>query len=217
MLLESCNKLVNIESATMEDFLYDMQSVFSETSSFGDTTHGYMGRRHPPYPEDTTHGYMLKKLNLCIRKHSVNKPSLVHIVSVIFPNLEELQIHYVHPKEAESLKFMKDLVSLRSLMIGVVGLEYLKTTFFSIGMNLVTFRYVFYGRDSGQIDLSIIQQNCRNLRTLSLSGNCVVSDPKFGSKNEEIFPRLTDLQHSLIHPHEGLEQPPGHLHLPGQD
>jgi len=185
MLLESCNKLVNIESATMEDFLYDMQSVFSETSSFG----------------DTTHGYMLKKLNLCIRKHSVNKPSLIHIVSVIFPNLEELQIHYVHPKEAESLKFMKDLVSLRSLMIGVVGLEYLKTTFFSIGMNLVTFRYVFYGRDSGQIDLSIIQQNCRNLRTLSLSGNCVVSDPKFGSKNEEIFPRLTDLHistHSFI-------------------
>ena len=131
----------------------------------------------------------------------MNKPSLVHIVSVIFPNLEELQIHYVHPKEAESLKFMKDLVSLRSLMIGVVGLEYLKTTFFSIGMNLVTFRYVFYGRDSGQIDLSIIQQNCRNLRTLSLSGNCVVSDPKFGSKNEEIFPRLTDLHistHSFI-------------------
>ena len=124
-LLESCNNLVNIESAAiMEDFLHEMQQIFSESS---------------PY-SDTTHIYKLKHLNLCIRKHLVDRPSLAYIVSVIFPNLEEIQVHYIHPKEAESLSFLKNLTSLKSLMVGVVGLEYLKPSLQSIGDYLVTFR-----------------------------------------------------------------------------
>ena len=165
-----------------------MQAFFSQSSTFSDSI-----------DKDITNSYKLKHLSLCIRKHSVDGPSLAQIVSLIFPNLEEFKIHFVHPEEVHSLKFLKNLHNLRSLMIGVVSLEFIKLGLQTIGINLVTLRYVSY--ECGQIDISIIQQNCRNLRTLSVSGNCIVSNPQFGQQNKELFPHLADLHistHSFI-------------------
>jgi len=184
ILLESCKSLINIESSMLEEFLLEQQERFSQQIN-----------------QDSQHGYKLKQLSLCIRNHCDVRPSVGHLVPIIFPNLEEIQIHFVHPKEVDSLGFLNNLHHLHSLMIAVVDLEYLRPALTSIGKNLVTLRYVFYGGERGHINISIIQQHCSNLQSLSLSGNCIMCSNQFGQEGREVFPHLTDLHitsHSFI-------------------
>merc|ERR1712106_28169 len=77
LLLENSGNLVSIESSMMEEFLYDMQTFFSQSSTLD-----------APIAKGRGIGYKLKHLSLCIRKHSDDKPSIPQLVSVIFPNLE---------------------------------------------------------------------------------------------------------------------------------
>ena len=190
LLLENFNNLFNIESSLMEKFLFSMQEFYSHSSIFD-----------AAMAKEKRNSYKLKSLSLCIRKYSDARPSITELVSALFPYLEEIQIHHVHPKEVETLMFLKNLHYLRSLMIGGVSLNYIRPGLESMGRNLRTFRYLCYGGHGGKIDISLIAENCRNLQSLAISGNCLVSDQQFGSQRNELFPHLTDLHintHSFI-------------------
>ena len=130
----------------------------------------------------------------------MNSLSILQIVCQIFPKLQEMKIHHIHTKETESLKLLKQLGSLSSLTVGSVSLEYLKSSLHCIGMNLVTFVHVCYDSNIVAIDLSIIQQNCRNLQRLCLSGNSIINKSEFIGKNKNLFPFLTDVSISTHSP-----------------
>lgn len=182
LLLENLTNLVSIESSLMEKFLTSMQELYSHSSIFDATR-----------ARDKKNSYKLKSLSLCIRKYSDVRPSISELVSALFPYLEEIQIHHVHPKEVETLMFLKNLHYLQSLMIGGVSLNYIRPGLESMGKNLKTFRYLCYGGHGGKIDISLISENCKNLESLAISGNCLVSNEDFGSQGADLFPHLTEL------------------------
>jgi len=182
LLLESLPNLVSMESSLMEKFLTSMQELYKHSSLFDATK-----------AKGKSNCYSLKSLNLCIRKFSDIRPSITELVSTLFPYLEDIQIHHVHPREVETLLFLKNLHFLKSLMIGGVSLNYIRPGLESMGKNLKTFRYLCYGGHGGKIDLSVISENCRNLECLAISGNCLVSSQDFGGLGGNLFPALTEL------------------------
>ena len=107
-LLENFPHLVNIDSSLMEKFLLSMQTFF-QGSSFIETFNTN---------EASTGCYQLKTLKLCIRKFSEHNPSIAQLIPILFPHLEDLVIHHVHPREFESLVHLKNLPQLKSFMIG---------------------------------------------------------------------------------------------------
>ena len=66
--------------------------------------------------------YKLSSLKLCIRKYSESRPSIAQLIPLIFPQLEQLVVHHVHPREFESLA---GLTRLSSLTVGSDGLQYI--------------------------------------------------------------------------------------------
>ena len=64
--------------------------------------------------------YKLKTLKLCIRKYCETAPSIAQLIPLLFPNLEDLVIHHVHPREFESLMYLRNLSRLQSFMIGKI-------------------------------------------------------------------------------------------------
>ena len=69
--------------------------------------------------------YKLKTLKLCIRKYCETAPSIAQLIPLLFPNLEDLVIHHVHPREFESLKYLRNLSRLQSFMIGKISCSFL--------------------------------------------------------------------------------------------
>jgi len=182
LLLESLTNLVSIESSLMEKFLTSMQELYSHSTLFDATV-----------ARNKKNSYRLKSLSLCIRKYSDMRPSITELVAALFPYLEKIQVHHVHPKEVETLLFLKNLHYLKSLMIGGVSLNYIRPGLESMGKNLKTFRYLCYGGHGGKIDISLISENCKNLENLAISGNCLVSNQNFATNGPDLFPSLTEL------------------------
>ena len=60
-------------------------------------------------------------LKLCIRKFSEQSPSIAELIPLLFPGLEDLVIHHVHPREFQSLQHLRSLHQLKSFMIGELG------------------------------------------------------------------------------------------------
>ena len=105
-LLEHFPHLVNIDSSLMEKFLLSMQTFIHQSRSESqDSNSNY-------------DSYQLKTLKLCIRKFSEDLPSIAQLIPTMFPNLDDLVIHHVHPREFESLVHLKNLPKLHSFMIG---------------------------------------------------------------------------------------------------
>ena len=101
-LLEHFPNLINIDSSLMEKFLLNMQNLFQNSD----------------HNQDNRGSYKLKTLKLCIRKYSEDSPSIAQLIPILFPHLEDLVIHHVHPREFESLSYLKSLKHLKSFMIG---------------------------------------------------------------------------------------------------
>jgi len=188
LLLENIKNLNNIESSLVEDFLHSMQDFFA---------------RSGPVRTDVVQSYSLKSLSLCIRRISDNhKPSLLSLVSVLFPLVSDLQIHHVHPREMITLDNISNLKMLKSLMVGGVLLDHLVPCLTSIGQNLHTLRYLCYGGTSGKINFSVISDSCPNLETLAISGSCLVSRQDFGrEKITRGYGLLAKLRHIHINVH----------------
>ena len=105
-LLEHFPHLVNIDSSLMEKFLLSMQTFIHQSRSESQDSNSNYG------------SYQLKTLKLCIRKFSKDLPSIAQLIPTMFPLLEDLVIHHVHPKEFESLVHLRNLPKLHSFMIG---------------------------------------------------------------------------------------------------
>ena len=179
-LLENFPHLVNIDSSLMEKFLLSMQSFF-HASSILETFNAN---------ESSTGCYKLKTLKLCIRKFSEHTPSIAQLIPVLFPHLEDLVIHHVHPREFESLVHLKNLPRLQSFMIGGVQLQHIVPVLQCVGPHLTQLRFLCYGGNSGKINISLVTSSCPNLRTLTLSGNSVTCDQGWPGQQTSLLPQL---------------------------
>ena len=131
-LLENLPHLVNVDSSLMEKFLLSMQHFFQNSTDLGHINNCIFFTNF--YLTDETGGnYKLKTLKLCIRKHTEVTPSIAQLIPILFPNLEDLVIHHVHPREFESLVHLGTLSKLHSFMIGKFSL--LSKVFFIWMMN----------------------------------------------------------------------------------
>ena len=134
--------------------------------------------------------YKLSSLKLCIRKFSESRPSIAQLIPLIFPQLEQLVVHHVHPREFESLHHLAALPRLSSLTVGGVGLQFLCPVLEVRGHQLRELRLLCYGGNNSQINISTISASCPGLASLTLSGNCVYCQEAPAPS----LPALTQLQ-----------------------
>ena len=152
---------------------------------------------------DTRSNYKLSSLKLCIRKYSEGKPSIAQLIPVIFPYLDQLVIHHVHPREFESLRHLADLSRLSCLTVGGVSLEFISPVLEVRGRQLRQLSLLCYGGHSGKINLSVVWRLCPGLTSLTVSGNCVSCD-----QSEPTSPSpLAALTHLQINTHAYIPQP----------
>ena len=133
--------------------------------------------------------YKLSSIKLCIRKYSESRPSIAQLIPLIFPRLEEVVIHHVHPREFQSLAHLAGLTRLTSLTVGGVGLQYISPLLEVRGQQLRELRLLCYGGNNSQINISLISLNCPGLTSLTISGNCVSCQ-----EPPPVLPALTSLQ-----------------------
>ena len=133
--------------------------------------------------------YKLSSLKLCIRKYSESRPSIAQLIPLIFPQLEQLVVHHVHPREFESLHHLAGLTRLNSLTVGGVGLPFISPVLEVRGQQLRELRLLCYGGNNSQINLSTITASCPGLASLTISGNCVSCEEPLPA-----LPVLTNLQ-----------------------
>ena len=114
--------------------------------------------------------YKLSSLKLCIRKYSESRPSIAQLIPLIFPQLDQLVIHHVHPREFESLAHLAGLARLSSLTVGGVGLQYISPVLELRGQQLRELRLLCYGGNNSKINLSLICLTCPLL--LARFGRC---------------------------------------------
>ena len=137
--------------------------------------------------------YKLSSLKLCIRKYSESRPSIAQLIPLIFPQLDQLVIHHVHPREFESLAHLAGLSRLSSLTVGGVGLQFISPVLEVRGQQLRELRLLCYGGNNSKINISLICLTCPLLPSLTISGNCVSC--------EEPPPALPSLTHLQINTH----------------
>ena len=142
---------------------------------------------------DTRSSYKLSSLRLCIRKYSEGRPSIAQLIPVIFPHLDHLVIHHVHPREFDSLRHLQDLTRLQSLMVGGVSLEFISPVLEVRGAQLRELSLLCYGGNSGKISLSLVWSLCPSLVSLTVSGTCVSCEQPWLSSSSPL-PSLTNLQ-----------------------
>ena len=154
--------------------------------------------------------YSLSSLKLCIRKYSESRPSIAQLIPLIFPQLDQLVLHHVHPREFESLAHLAGLSRLSSLTVGGVGLQYISPVLELRGQQLRELRLLCYGGNNSKINLSLIGLTCPRLTSLTISGNCVTCEEPLPA-----LPVLTNLQintHAFI-PSQVWSSLISHCHL----
>jgi len=165
LVLENLGNLINLESGELEDYLYSMQSFFCKSNLLD-------AALASPYPKH----FKLRKLCLSLNRFQENKLSIFYVISLLFPELEEIKIHSLHPAEQENLHCLAHLHKLRSLLTGCLPLQTLVPLFSSLGSNLTSFSCIFYDRSGQSINMSVVSQLCPNLEFLLVSGNSLVYD-----------------------------------------
>merc|ERR1719220_3000342 len=146
--------------------------------------------------------YRLRSLSLCLRRPCPSSsPSLPSLLPLLFPRLEELAFHSLHPSLLPHLTDLAHLPHLTSLLIGGVPLNNLRPLLLQIGARLLRLSLLSYGSTTGRIDLSLIAHAAPNLTHLSLSGSAVVTNANFSSSaSPPLFPQLQHL-HVNCHSH----------------
>jgi len=186
LLLENCKSLRNIESSLIEDFLCNVQKLLSN-SNLDDVINS----------KDPSTCYKLSNLSLSIKRALGGSPKICQLIGVLFPYLENLQIHHIHSGESDSLGMLSNLKMLKSLMIGGVNMSSLSPCLENIGRNLTAFRFHCYINNSGKVELSTIINNCPSLVTLALSGSSVLMPERL----LPVSPILPFLQNLQMHMH----------------
>ena len=119
------NRLEELESSLMEEFLYSMHHFLSSSSSLMDSS-------------SPSSSYRLRSLSLCLRRPCPSSnPSLPSLLPLLFPRLEELAFHSLHPSLLPHLTDLSHLPHLTSLLIGGVPLNNLRPLLLQIGARLL--------------------------------------------------------------------------------
>ena len=148
-------RLEELESSLMEEFLYSMHQFLSSSNSSS--------------LEKASSSYRLRSLSLCLRRPcSSSSPSLPSLLPLLFPRLEELSFHSLHPSLLPLLPDLSTLPLLTSLLVGGVPLPNLRPLLLPLGPRLLRLSILSYGSTTGRIDLSILAHSSPNLTHLSL-------------------------------------------------
>ena len=142
----------------MEEFLYSMhQFLSSSTSSMEKACSA------------SSSSYRLRSLSLCLRRPCPSSsPSLPSLLPLLFPRLEELSFHSLHPSLLPLLPDLSTLPMLTSLLVGGVPLFNLRPLLLPLGPRLLRLSLLSYGSTTGRIDLSLLAHASPNLTHLSL-------------------------------------------------
>ena len=139
----------------MEEFLYSMHHFLSSSTLEKACT--------------ASSSYRLRSLSLCLRRPcSSSSPSLPSLLPLLFPRLEELSFHSLHPSLLPLLPDLSTLPLLTSLLVGGVPLFNLRPLLLPLGPRLLRLSLLSYGSTTGRIDLSLLAHACPNLTHLSL-------------------------------------------------
>merc|ERR1719244_1385059 len=179
VILEHFHNLVELESSQVEEYLYKMQQFFARSTLFD-----------AALAKDSSSSYQLQHLSICMKRSIGVEPSVTELLTLLFPKLKSLQIHQVHTKELQSLRFLAKLKRLSSLTIGSVSLDHLTSSLQTIGANLHTFKYLCYADSGGKINFSIISNNCPNLQKLAISGASLTYSDRTSHSRTKMFPHL---------------------------
>merc|ERR1719244_1351472 len=172
VILEHFHNLVELESSQVEEYLYKMQQFFARSTLFD-----------AALAKDSSSSYQLQHLSICMKRSIGVEPSVTELLTLLFPKLKSLQIHQVHTKELQSLRFLAKLKRLSSLTIGSVSLDHLAA-------NLQTFKYLCYADSGGKINFSLISNNCPNLQKLAISGASLTYSDRTSHSRTKMFPHL---------------------------
>merc|ERR1719341_816977 len=189
LLLEYLPRLEELESSLMEEFLYSMHQFLSSS----------LEKACSP---SSSSSYRLRSLSLCLRRPCPSSsPSLPSLLPLLFPRLEELSFHSLHPSLLPLLPDLSTLPLLTSLLVGGVPLFNLRPLLLPLGPRLLRLSLLSYGSTTGRIDLSLLAHASPNLTHLSLSGSALVTNANLCSPaSPPLFPHLQHL-HINCHAH----------------
>ena len=77
---------------------------------------------------------------------------------------------------------------------GGVQLPHIVPVLEAVGSHLTQLRFLCYGGNSGQMDVSLVTRACPRLETLTLSGNSVVSPQGWPGHHSALLPDLKGRQ-----------------------